>query len=753
MDQKQLTIVIPAYNEAENLPPLLSRIDAAMRAAAIRYSLIIVDDYSTDTTPEATLALSLHYPLTVLRKKSTELRGKASSLLAGFSYAQTEFIAMIDADLQYPPEAIPEMLRKLQSGADVVVSKRKKRKIGLVRDTASAIYRSVFGSWLFQLPFDVQSGLKVFRKEVIERISVSPKDPWMFDLQFLIQARDAGYAIVSHDIEFSHRASGKAKIHMLSASLGMALSAVVLKFKETAVIPFHAKDTKNKGEGFHYKGNEYVHFSGLTQKQSALTQLTNKQLLIAIGIAAIFILCIFLKWQLTIIVIVALLTVLYFIDLLFTTFLISKSLSKDQEITIHKSQIDAYDDAFWPLYTIFCPLYKEWQVLPQFVRAMSQLDYPQEKLQVMLLLEEDDQESIDNIAAMKLPSFFEVQVVPNSKPKTKPKALNYGLKFATGDFVVIYDAEDIPDPHQLKKTVLAFQSVPPHIVCIQAKLNFYNPHQNLLTRIFTAEYSLWFDLVLPGLQSISAPIPLGGTSNHFRVADLKKLQGWDAFNVTEDCDLGMRLVKQQYRTAIVNSTTMEEANSQLFNWYGQRSRWIKGYIQTYFVHLRDLGKFSRTLKQPDVITFQIIVGGKILSMFINPFMWLVTFSYFAFRAALGPTIESFYPAPVFYMGVVCLVFGNFLYMYSYMIGCVKRGYFELIKFALVTPFYWLAMSISAWRALFEVIFIPHYWSKTKHGFHLDAAKKKRSESHKKPDKPDQSSAVPDYRDVVLSIGS
>src|SRR5258708_69238 len=157
---------------------------------------------------------------------------------------------------------------------------------------------------------------------------------------------------------------------------------------------------------------------------------------------------------------------------------------------------------------------------------MSRLDYPKDKLQVMLILEEDDKESQENIKNFDLPSYFEVVVVPDSLPKTKPKACNYGLLKAKGEYTVIYDAEDIPDPLQLKKAVLAFQKAGEKTVCIQAKLNFYNPSQNILTKVFTAEYSLWFDLILTGLQSIEAPIPLGGTSNHFRTADLHKLKGW-----------------------------------------------------------------------------------------------------------------------------------------------------------------------------------------------------------------------------------
>jgi cellulose synthase/poly-beta-1,6-N-acetylglucosamine synthase-like glycosyltransferase len=270
---------------------------------------------------------------------------------------------------------------------------------------------------------------------------------------------------------------------------------------------------------------------------------------------------------------------------------------------------------------------------------------------------------------------------------------------------------------QLKKAVLALKELVSRPF-VSGQIKLYNPKQNLLTRIFTAEYSLWFDLVLTGLHSIGAPIPLGGTSNHFPTAKLRELDGWDAFNVTEDCDLGMRLVKRNYRTAVIDSVTYEEANSGLMNWLLQRTRWIKGYIQTYFVHMRALKDFKASHK----ITFQLVVGGKILSMIINPLMWAVTISYFVFRATFGVWVEQFYPGAVLYMAVFSLIFGNFLYMYYYMIGCAKREYDDLIKYVIFVPFYWLGMSIAAWRAMVEMVTNPHYWSKTKHGLHLNNAK-------------------------------
>jgi cellulose synthase/poly-beta-1,6-N-acetylglucosamine synthase-like glycosyltransferase len=229
--------------------------------------------------------------------------------------------------------------------------------------------------------------------------------------------------------------------------------------------------------------------------------------------------------------------------------------------------------------------------------------------------------------------------------------------------------------------------------------------------------------MLTGMQQINAPIPLGGTSNHFKTSALLELGGWDAFNVTEDADLGIRLVKQGYKTQILDSTTLEEANSNLKNWFWQRSRWIKGYIQTYLVHTRDLKAFRTEKKwNLNAVKFQLIIGGKVLSMLINPIMWLLTISYFALRPIVGPTIQSLFPMTVLYIGVVSLIFGNFLYMYYYMVGCARRQHYGLIKYALFIPLYWLAMSAAAYYGLIEFMYKPHHWRKTKHGLHLELAK-------------------------------
>lgn len=704
-----ISVIVPTRNEEGNIANLVSRIDAVMKADELEYETIIIDDHSDDNTMTEIRRLENSFPIRGYLKKGQ--RGKAFSIIEGLGYAKGETIAMIDADLQYPPEAIPEMARLIDGGAGVAVARRDESGLNKTRRVASHSFKNIFGKRMHGLDVDIQSGLKVFKKEIAQRATLTPT-PWTFDLDFLIQAKDAGYKIEEIEIPFANRGWGESKVNVAKASWEIGKEAVKSKLKLRKTVPLLNE------EGFHYLGKKYVHHTSRDPEESALYTLNNWEKAIVASLLGLFVLLLFINWHDTLVVLLAGLTIIYFTDLLFNLFLIIRSLTKDPEIKVTPEELARASGQELPTYTILCPLYKEGEVLPQFVKAMAEMDYPKEKLQILLLLEEDDKETQIKAGQMQLPSYFQIVVVPDSQPKTKPKACNYGLKIATGEFVVIYDAEDMPEPDQLKKAVIAFRRLDPSVVCMQAKLNFYNPHQNLLTKLFTSEYSLWFDLVLTGLQSINAPIPLGGTSNHFKTQGIKELEGWDPFNVTEDCDLGMRLAKKGYKTSIVDSTTWEEANSSLPNWFNQRTRWIKGYIQTYLVHLRSPRQFAKMGGWTNLAAFQLIVGGKIWSMFINPLMWAVSIIYFADRSQVGGFIESFFPSGIFYMAVTSMVVGNFLYLYYYMIGSAKREQNELIKYAFLIPAYWLLMSAAAWTAIYRLIKQPYYWSKTKHGLHI-----------------------------------
>ncbi len=449
-------------------------------------------------------------------------------------------------------------------------------------------------------------------------------------------------------------------------------------------------------------------------EESAARVVTRSQ---TVTFAAAGVVAIALLWRAPVVLgvgLAAICTLLYAAFSFYRGYLIYRSLSHDLEIPVGDDELAALDDVDLPVYTVLVPLYREAAVLPALVAGLARLDYPPTKLDVKLLLEEDDMSTRGAVAAMQLPAFVHPVVVPAAHPRGKPKACNYGLIHARGEYVVIYDAEDVPEPDQLKKAVIGFRKVPADVVCLQAKLSYYNSDQNWLTRWFSIEYSMWFDLFLPGLDASGAPVPLGGTSNHFKVSYLLEIGAWDPFNVTEDADLGVRLFRRGWRTAVIESTTYEEATSEVYNWIRQRSRWVKGYVQTYLVHMRHPVQFCREVGLKAFLSFNIVVGGTFFGLLVNPILWCLTALWYSSHAHL---IRELFPAPIFYLGGLSLVLGNTAFVYLNVAGCLRPGMYDKVKFALLSPLYWALMSLAAWKGFIQLWFKPFYWEKTIHGLY------------------------------------
>ncbi|MCL1632759.1 glycosyltransferase [Sporolactobacillus sp. CPB3-1] len=459
-------------------------------------------------------------------------------------------------------------------------------------------------------------------------------------------------------------------------------------------------------------------------ENSASQTFTFAQIICMIVIGIVIAAALLWNWFYTLVIINVVIQLMYFSMTVTKFIMILYGTKENAQIRFNAKQIQDIDERALPLYTILVPMYKESNVVPQLVHNLDQLDYPKNKLDIRLLIEKDDIEAQEVIQSLHLPSYFQMIIIPEGQPKTKPKACNYGLIRARGKYVVIYDAEDRPDPDQLKKVFLAFQQSPEHTACIQAKLNYFNSRQNLLTKFFTQEYSNWFELLLPGIMQINIPIPLGGTSNHFKTDVLKKLGAWDPYNVTEDADLGIRLYKQNYTTRVVDSRTLEEANSRFMNWIHQRSRWIKGYMQTWLVHMRHPIKLHQELGIKGFWGAQFMLLSSPLLPMLNPIFWSLLVLWYATHAGW---ITAFFPGIIYYLAAAQLILGNFLFIYTNIAGTywvVHELYrkketwlsYGLVRYALLTPIYWAMMSIASIKALWQLIRKPFYWEKTVHGF-------------------------------------
>jgi cellulose synthase/poly-beta-1,6-N-acetylglucosamine synthase-like glycosyltransferase len=480
-----------------------------------------------------------------------------------------------------------------------------------------------------------------------------------------------------------------------------------------------------------------------------------------------------------------------------------------RSMRVSEKDVKELDETKLPVYTILIPIYHEAKILSHIIENVYKIDYPHDKLDVKILMEEKDTETIneakrlglfgkpetmiapiisikqktkrsrlnrlfpsmkvidrdamivgtlesvtamnggrvgailsvkckngetieipedfvdsaddavvlrgklDELMAHYLDSLkvFDAVVVPDAEIRTKPRACNFGLLRAKGEYCVIYDAEDDPEPDQLKKAAIAFSRAGEQVVCLQSRLNFYNSKDNLLTRWFSLEYSFWYEYYLDGLDHVGAPLPLGGTSNHFRIKQLRELGGWDPYNVTEDADLGVRISRKKLKTAMLNSYTYEEANKKLPNWIRQRSRWSKGHVQTYLVHMRDPRKLLREMGWKQFFYFQLTFGGNIFMPLVNPLLWAVTI-----LTLVTPGVFDFlFFYPLVYVCIFNLIVGNGVYILLHMGPYVMKKNYTSIPLAFIIPIYWMLISVGDWRGTIQLVTKPFYWEKTQHG--------------------------------------
>jgi cellulose synthase/poly-beta-1,6-N-acetylglucosamine synthase-like glycosyltransferase len=383
-------------------------------------------------------------------------------------------------------------------------------------------------------------------------------------------------------------------------------------------------------------------------------------------------------------------------------------------VTVRRPRPRRISDDRLPVYTIIVALYHEAHSVEVLIRALRKLDYPPEKLQIILATEPDDTETIAALARLELDAPFEIITAPENGPRTKPKALNAALAFARGTLTVVYDAEDRPEPDQLRRAIEMFLIEKKDVACVQARLTIDNTSDSWLASIFTAEYAAQFDLFLPGLAALRLPVPLGGSSNHFPTAVLRQIGAWDSYNVTEDADLGMRLARFGYRSAMIHSTTYEEAPARFGAWLRQRTRWFKGWMQTWAVHMRDPRRLLRELGLAGFLTFQLVVGGNVLAALIHPLV-LVSLAY-ALVAGI-PILPTGASADSMLKWIfwITLAAG---YLTTILLGLRGLAHRGLLSAAWALAFvwvHWLLLSLAAWRALYQLVRNPHGWEKTEHG--------------------------------------
>lgn len=360
-----------------------------------------------------------------------------------------------------------------------------------------------------------------------------------------------------------------------------------------------------------------------------------------------------------------------------------------------------------PKYCVLLPMRNEpVPVVKALIDNMQKLNYPKDKLDIVMLVDIDD-EYLEDIKKLKIPNHFRILSSEATFPFTKPKVCNLGLITTDAEFVTVYDAEDAPDPDQLLKVLYKFED--PKVSCVQCRLHYNNKKHNWLSKFFNLEYLTWFSTTIVGLSKVQgegAVIPLGGTSQHLKVKELVEIGGWDAVNVTEDCDLGLRLSRLGKTTVISDSHTNEIAVKELKHWIPQRTRWQMGFMVTYINHCKDIVNLYKELGFYRFMHFMFSIAGNFINPLITPLLFIIWFrSYF-----LGYGGETFLNT----LPHITLI-GNLILIISiHLISSIKfqKGKFWYMSF--LQPVYYLLQVITVHRAVYKLITAPYKWEKTAH---------------------------------------
>ena len=367
-----------------------------------------------------------------------------------------------------------------------------------------------------------------------------------------------------------------------------------------------------------------------------------------------------------------------------------------------------------PKITVLVPLYKEAEVSSALLKRLTRLTYPKDRLEVLLVLEEGDSLTQMALADATLPAWISAIEVPSwGELRTKPRAMNYALNFCQGDIIGVWDAEDAPQPDQLQKVSAGFANAPPDVACFQGVLDYYNPRANWISRCFTLEYASWFRVILQGIARLGLVVPLGGTTMFVRREVLDRLGGWDAHNVTEDADLGVRLYRAGYRTQMLPTATYEEASCHFPAWVRQRSRWLKGFMATYLVHMRRPMQLAQTLGWRRFLGFQGFFLGTIGQFLLAPFLW----TYWLVILGLAHPSAALLPEGLLLFGLSSLIFFEALGVGLAIIGAFASGRPRLALWAPLLPIYYLMGPVAVYKALYELLYDPFFWDKTSHGLH------------------------------------
>ncbi len=710
--EKLVSVIVPAVRrDKPYLRGCFEQVDAAIKGVGYSYEILVIGDHSSKAIKALVEECSHRFPLRFVETHG--VKGRSSALKKGVDEAIGGTVVLLDPDLRCPPEAFGSMILEMRE-ADVLVASRVKYPF-FAYALFSKIYRWIFARIFLSVDADVRSGLKMFRNSLVHDLRFDPEFDLRlgFDAFLLYHARRAGWKLRSVKVPYTrplfHHGPLGAITSRTSLAFGIVLIAIgrVLRF----LFPFlYPPQPQEYFEAGFTNINDYLF---LAPEQSAKGHLTREVYFLVFWSA----LAIYLWFNLIYIftgkgfawsfffhvAVVQFSLILFKAYVVRITFLLPpqppRMLRDDEKVNL-------------PVISVVLPVYKEKEIIPQLCQRMMDMDYPPENLDLIFVFESGDDETIEAFQQYPKPAHFKGLVSPDVKPKTKPKALNVALRETKGDLLVIFDAETLPETDQFMKVVAAFRG-DPTLDYIHCRIDVYNPNRNWITKMYTAEFSFFYNFFLPGLATVHSPTPISGHSVYFRREQLVKVGGWDAYNLAEDCDIGIRMFRNGYKRAtVLDSYSWEQSTTNIFSWMKQRTRWMQGFVQTSMVNLRfpallwkDLGGLR------NMVLFLFHVPGGVFLNGLNLAQWgMLVFWY----ATSDPIIQSIFTDVLLYLSVVSFILGNIIFTYFNLIGLFYRKYYSFVGQALFSPVYWIMLSFATVRAIIRFFLQESTWDKTTH---------------------------------------
>ncbi len=710
--QRMASVFVLTHAEHVNLPHIISRLSDVLIKAGEQFELIVIDEGNFYlNTQDYLRGIAEQLPLQVIKPA---VQGALTS--ADLEKANGDRLVIFDADLHHAPDVIVDMLHALEQ-QDVVVGRVPLKRMPWYRAVQTVCSRLLLlpvASLFAGVP---QPGQRAYRRDALSKLAQFRRfrAQAAFDTQALFFARRLGLRVgyVEETLEPGILFGWTARRTTRQLTVMGAIYALRAIMMTEFAMPFLFPPTRAE-----YSASGFTNvrdFLFLSDSESAKQHITKETVTLCFWVILLTTLCIVgaaaLFQQSCLRVVLTMFSMLY-LALLFIKLFVTIRSTKHSYLHVSPAEIATLSPQDFPVISILIPLYREREIIPQICRRLADLDYPVDKLDIIFILESTDRETIDAFLTARPPTHFKALLSPDVLPKTKPKALNVAFQKSRGEVVVIYDAEVLPELDQLKKACFALKKYP-EVMFVHTRLNVYNAEYNWLTKLYTAEFSFYYDSFINGLVSLNIPLPISGHSIYFRRHVIEQVGGWDPYNVAEDCDIGIRIFRHGFGCGImIDSFAWEQSTTTIPAWVSQRTRWLKGFLQTTMVHLR----FPLLLKQDvggwrNFLWFLILVPGTTLVNALNLLQSIFLLAWFVTHSLY---IELAYEGLPIYAAMFTFIVGNYLFTFFNILGLYTRGLYAIMLLAYFSPFYWIMLGYATVRSILEFFFAPRRWNKTVH---------------------------------------